>query len=252
MTSKLDKLTLLSGIDIIIPELKISIHQPTLKDIAHIGEKTFYTGVQILLADPEEFIRFDMSEEDKKALLALSNFEFILEMIKQNPSLEMGLVMALALFFPDYQIQITERFLFLTHGQTGAKVTVLMEQFEMIQELVKEITAFKKASGETETFKPLNEQAQKIMDKIKTGRAKVAAQKGDSEDKSSSVSILGRFTSILAVGLGVSINNLMNLTLYQLFDQMERFNLYTNDSIAVKAQLAGAKDVERIDWLKDI
>ena len=38
-------LALMTGIDIPVPELQISIHQPTIKEISMIGEQDFFTGI---------------------------------------------------------------------------------------------------------------------------------------------------------------------------------------------------------------
>ena len=59
--------------------------------------------------------------------------------------------------------------------------------------------------------------------------------------------------SALAIGShALNINAINDLTVYQLFNQMQRFGLYTQYESAVKAMLAGAKDVEMVDWLEDL
>ena len=45
----------------------------------------------------------------------------------------------------------------------------------------------------------------------------------------------------------------MRYTIYQLFDEFERFNLKTQYDVYFKARIAGAKDLEEPqDWMKDI
>ena len=41
-------LLLLSGNDIPFIEAQVSIHQPTIKEVAYIGEECFFTGYQML------------------------------------------------------------------------------------------------------------------------------------------------------------------------------------------------------------
>ena len=41
-------LGLLTGVDLPIPEIQITIHQPTIKEISLIGEHDFFMGIQIL------------------------------------------------------------------------------------------------------------------------------------------------------------------------------------------------------------
>ena len=44
----LSDLLLLSGNDIPFPEAQVTIHQPTLKEIAYIGEEAFFLGCGFL------------------------------------------------------------------------------------------------------------------------------------------------------------------------------------------------------------
>ena len=39
------RLALMCGIDIPVPNLQLIIHQPTIKEIAYIGESDFFLGV---------------------------------------------------------------------------------------------------------------------------------------------------------------------------------------------------------------
>jgi len=40
------RLALMAGSDIPIPECKLILHQPSIKDISFMGEETFFKGVQ--------------------------------------------------------------------------------------------------------------------------------------------------------------------------------------------------------------
>jgi hypothetical protein len=42
------RLALMCGTDIPIPDCRVIIHQPKIKEIALIGEEDFFTGVQCL------------------------------------------------------------------------------------------------------------------------------------------------------------------------------------------------------------
>ena len=44
----MDDLLLISGNDIPFPRAELTIHQPTVEEIAFIGEQTFFTGVNYL------------------------------------------------------------------------------------------------------------------------------------------------------------------------------------------------------------
>ena len=45
----------------------------------------------------------------------------------------------------------------------------------------------------------------------------------------------------------------MNYTVYQLYDEFQRFELKQNFDIYLQAKMAGAKDMEEVDnWMKEI
>jgi len=68
------------------------------------------------------------------------------------------------------------------------------------------------------------------------GRAKVAAEKGQNN-----VSIFSQYLSILAVGLQMPMQEIMDLTMFQLYDLIERYMLYINWDMDVRCRLAGGK-----------
>ena len=69
------------------------------------------------------------------------------------------------------------------------------------------------------------------------GRQRVAAQKGGD----TITSMFSQYISVLTVGLeSMSIFDMMNLTMYQLYDLIERYMLYINWDIDIRSRLAGA------------
>jgi hypothetical protein len=82
------------------------------------------------------------------------------------------------------------------------------------------------------------------------GRQRVAAQK----DGGTTQSAFSRYLSILTIGLGsMSLHNLTNCTMYQLYDLIERYILYINWDINIRTRLAGGKpDTQPEDWMKNI
>ena len=91
--------------------------------------------------------------------------------------------------------------------------------------------------------------AKEIAEKLMRGRQRVAAQKGESN-----ASIFSQYLSILTVGLSsMSLKELMDLTMFQLYDLVERYQLYISWDIDIKARLAGAKPDDHPDnWMKNI
>ena len=92
--------------------------------------------------------------------------------------------------------------------------------------------------------------AKQIADKLRTNKAKIAKQKGTTIEN---ISIFSRYISILAVGEHKNINDLMNYTVYQLYDEFERFELNQACDFSFRARLAGATDIDDVDnWMKEL
>jgi hypothetical protein len=49
----IDELLLLSGNDIPFPQARLTIHQPTLKEIAYITEQRFWSACELLKFDKD-------------------------------------------------------------------------------------------------------------------------------------------------------------------------------------------------------
>jgi len=71
--------------------------------------------------------------------------------------------------------------------------------------------------------------------------------------KSKTVSLLGRYVSILAVGENKDINSLMNYTVYQIIDEFTRYQLKLRYDTWDRYRRAGASNLdEPEDWLKNL
>ena len=94
------------------------------------------------------------------------------------------------------------------------------------------------------------EMAKKIAEKFKKRRQQLAKLKGSQQTK---IAIFSRYISILTVGQHKDMNSFMKYTVYQLFDEFQRYELKSSYDAYFKARLAGAKDLEEPeDWKKDI
>lgn len=251
MMYSIDSLTLISGIDVPIPEIGVNIHQPTIREIAYIGEKSFYEAAQTMIIQKEDFINGleNIAQEDKIALSQMSNFEIFLKLVEANPLSSTKVQMLLSLLFPDFNSSIEERFIYLVNPKEQKSILINDSTFEILQEVITTILCLQ--SGNTkEEFNPQGDRAREIAEKIKRGRERAARLKGEKKQPSN---FLSKYISGLGIGTNtLNIHNVLDLTLYQLLNQLERYGLYTQYNISIQAKMAGAKDVEDVDWLKDI
>ena len=239
----MDPLALMTGIDVPILENSIVLHQPTVKEISYIGEKNFFIGVQCLC------IKKEMCIEDESLLLNTNNFQIFMTVMEDKNVIDKknNVIDVLSLLFPNYKVIFTPRSLLL-NGE-GQICTIDETNFEQFQQILSLVFCLK--NDEQEKFNPGNDLAKKIADKLKKARTKVAQVKALENE---GVSLLSQYVSTLAVGLNsMSLKECLDLTLYQLYDLMERYSLYINWDIDLRSRLAGGKpDKPAENWMKNI
>lgn len=240
-------LLLLSGNDIPFSEAQISIHQPTIKEIAYIGEENFFIGCELL-----NFSKDVLDNEDKNNLEDKTNFEVLMSIMNdKNIAAQKSktcATMVLMLIFPDYQIIINKEKIFLIK-EGEEKHSINEKNFESFRDILTSMFCLKSKNSQNKTYNPGNKMAEKIAKKLQKGNAKAARFKGEGKK----IAILSRYISILSIGQFKDINSLMQYTVYQLYDEFQRFELKQNYDIYFSAKLAGAKDLEEVDnWMKDI
>ena len=237
------RLALMCGTDIPIPECQIIIHQPRLKEISYIGETDFFTGIQYLCLNKSMFVK------DESALEDISNFQIFMTIMSEKETIEKkkAVQQVFTLIFPDYKVFLTPRSITISQGQE----TFLIDEnnFEYLQAALSDICCLKTGPMDQQPFNPHDAKAREIAEKLMRGRQRVAAQKGETN-----VSIFTQYLSILTVGLGsMSLKDLSDLTMYQLYDLVERYMLYVNWDMDVRCRLAGGKpDSQPDNWMKNI
>lgn len=240
------RLSLMCGTDIPIPECQLIVHQPKIKEIALIGEEAFFIGAQVLNVN-KKLIQF----QDEVVLENINNFQIFMTIMTEKTTADKkyAVQQLFSLLFPDYNISFTPRaIVFNKEGQEI--ISVDENNFNYLQEVLKEVFCLRSdAMAQNGGYNPGDKKAQEIADKLARGRARVAAQNGDAKS-----SMFVQYVSILTVAIGsMSIEDCLNLTMFQILDLVERYSLYTNWDIDIRARLAGASSDEKPDnWMKNI
>ncbi len=240
-------LLLISGSDIPFVDAQVIIHQPTIKEISYIGEEALFSGCELL-----NFSKDILNNEDKINLENKSNFEVFMSIMNdKNSNLKqtrINVMQVLTLLFPEYKISIKDScILLIKDGEPPHTINTI--NFEEFKDILVSIFCLKKAKA-AQDYNPKGDKAREIAEKLQRGRQKAAAARGQSIDK---VAIFSRYVSILAVGESKDMNSLLQYTVYQLFDEFERFNLKEDFDTYIQLKLAGAKDVEEVEhWMKEI
>lgn len=238
------RLALMCGSDIPIPELHLTLHQPKIKEIALIGETDFFIASQCLNVNKT------LIQQGNFILDEISNFQvFMTVMTEQETKDKRQAVQKLfSLMFPNYSVLFTPRsIMFQKDGEET--ITIDETNFNLIQDICRQVFCVSNQENQQAGYNPANERARKIAEKLMKGRQKVAELKGIEK-----ISIFTQYLSTLAVGLGsMSLQDLMELTMFQIYDLIERYQLWLSWDIDIKSRLAGAKpDGQPENWMKNL
>lgn len=232
---------LITGGDYPIPECQLSLHQPTIKEIAMIGETDFFMGIQILAVNKMMFESgsFDFSNTN--------NFQIFMTIINQKETADKkeAVLQVLTLLLPNNKVSFTPRSMLVTGSEKI--ITIDDNNFDALQNAIIEIFALKN-SANTQQYNPSDEAAKKIAEKLMKGRAKVAAEKSGNDG-----SIFVQYISILGIGLHIPLTELSNYTVFMVYDQMSRMGLQIESDIDIRARLAGANPQSQPEnWMKNM
>lgn len=237
------KLALMAGTDIPIPELQLTLHQPRIKEIALIGDSDFFLGVQCLS------INKSMIDQGETLLADINIFQIFMRIMAEKEAIDkkQAVIQLLQLIVPNFTVSFSPRALVFMKDKST--ITIDESNFELFQEHIKNMFCVNNSPMNTQNFNPQSEKAKEIADKLMRARKRVAAQKNEGEG-----SIFSQYVSLLTVGIGsMSLNDCLNLTMYQMFDLLERYMLWSNWDLDIKSRLAGGKPESKPDnWMKNI
>ena len=260
MMYKVEELLLMTGGEILLKDPLVKIQQPTMKQIALKGESEFFRSMNIFYIGPEPLIEFinqleTLGEDEKEIILetitAYDNLLFLMRASTAGGADEYKVVeltqSAFDLLIPEYRFNFDpqKKEMSLISLKDSHSIVVDGELFMKIKSVAEQIFLLDKFFGDSEK-EELSPAAQKIADKIAEQERKIREINGENEEGS----YFARILSIM--GMHGDLDYLSNLTVYQLQNQFERFNLFTHYNQNMKAALAGASNVELEDWYKKI
>lgn len=240
------RLALMCGTDIPIPECSLTAHQPKLSEIAFIGETDYFIGMQCLCIDKS--MLGDFSSQDQGQI---NNFTVFMTMLAQPEMKDKkkAVIDTLDLIFGKWKVAFTPRSLIFTANEQNP-CTVDETNFEPFQNTLREIFCVKNGPMDQQAFNPKDAKAKEIADKLMRGRQRVAAQQGATDGGSA----FARYISILTIGTNtMNIQDVSNLTMFQLYDLIERYFLHLNWDMDIRTRLAGGDPKSQPeDWMKNL
>ena len=236
------RLAMMCGTDLPVPECQLILHQPRIKEISLLGEQEFFIGAQCLTLNKSMFV------QDKEVLENINNFQIFMMVMNEKEAKDKrnATQQVLQLLLPSYKVLFTPRTLIFS--QEGQNTIIDETNFDFFQEVLKLVFCAKNGPMDQQSFNPQDQKAKEIAEKLMRGRARIAAEKGGSNS-----SVLSQYLSILTIGTSMQLQNLMDLTMFQLYDLIERYDLYINWDIDLRSRLAGGKPDKHPDnWMKNL
>ena len=239
-------LSLMTGIDIPIPECQIAVHQPSIKEISYLGEEVFFEGLSYLCINKRLLLQLNDQITEEK-LKNINNFTLLQEYLKDEAGKKAKIKDVLLILLPNYKIIFSPRAITLMRDDNN--LVIDENNFESFQEVIKQIFCID--SSDEKQFNPQSEKAKEIALKIMRNRQRVAALKRAEEEAGSK---LAQYISVITVGIpSMSLQDALSLTVFQMYDLMQRLGMYINWNVDLKARLAGAKADKPLDnWMKKI
>lgn len=245
MDKKKYDLQLILGLDLYIKELDLLIHQPTLEEygITMMSTSEIYQIINILAIDGSS--------------QGVSNFDaFMLIYSNIEPKVRNNLMLILDLLFPNSEITFLQGrsiYIGLKMGEITKTAMIDQNNFNLFQEIIKDIFCTNSMkNNEPEYNTKEGTLADEIRKKILKGREEVAKRKA-SFNKGDSSDLWVNYISVLAIGAGISFNEIKKFTLYQLYDILNRYNLWFDFDLDMRIKLAGGDSKKSVElWTKDI
>ena len=240
-----NELLLLSGNDIPFYGGHISIHPPTIKEIGMIGEEEFHIGSRFLLFDKD-----NLNTQDKSGLENKSNFDIFMSVMNSRQSAvhKTDALLVLTLLFPTAKLKIEQDKILLQQENISVESSITKYNFEEFQQIIRQMFCLDTLEG-GEEYNPADDLAKKIAEKFKKRKQQLSQQQNEGKK----IDLFSRYISILSVGLQKNMNDLLNYTVYQLFDEFKRYQMKQDFDIYVQAKMAGAQDLEEVkNWMESI
>lgn len=237
----IDEAQLMTGVDIPIEGLGITIRQPTIKEISMLGETNYFIALQIFLMDKQS-LKIQSEEVNNWTIFQKALTQKI-EGISSTKDLVMNF---LQLFFKD-PINLGPRSLILMMPQEVKSIEP--EEFNVLQFVIGEIGGRSLISTKGEEYNVKSARAKEIAEKMKRAHEKLAKVKAAQGGKKKPKGFIAKYIKTVAIGTSNSLSDVLGMTLLQLNSIMKMYLAWEAYDLDVRSRLAGAKnDKQLVHW----
>ncbi len=158
--------------------------------------------------------------------------------------------LVLSLLFPEYELIKMPTMLILNKIVDGKKEQCLINNnnVEQFKKIISQMLCLDTLTGQAD-YNPANKLAEQIANKLRDRHKKLQKKENDGQK---GINILSRYISILVLANHHTYSELMQYTVYQLFDQFRRFEKKYSYDTWFSAKLAGAENLEDVqNWMSE-
>jgi len=221
-----DELRLLKGSSFFVDEIEIKPF--TIGEIVEIGYEKYLINLNIFILEVNDFI-LEIPEEYKE----INIFDLLLNS-GQKELLEVFLN-GIDFFLKPKQMNVSNNEIIIDNKKINRN------NWDDIRQIIKTQNRVKK--NEKEEYNPANEEARRIIERIK-------ALKKENPQKEL-VTLSSIISGVAYKSNNINILNIWNLTIFQLYDALDRLSLIDNYKFTLSGIYAGTVDGKKIN-MKDI
>lgn len=234
----IDELQIITGVNIPVPELGLTLRQPKIFEISMLSEQNYFIALQL----------FRMSKENLKVNREeVTDWSIFQEALTQklegvdNPRMLISNFLQLFLI---EKMTLGPRSIILD-GADGIK-NIEPEQFSLFRKYICEIGGESLLVPAEEQFRPKNKRAAEIAEKMKKARKRLAAQNPKPKNNKG---FLSKYVRGVATVTANSLEQVNNMTILQLNNLMHQYFAWESYDLEVRSRLAGAKgDDKLVHW----
>ena len=246
----------MAGVPVEIPNIHLegeeglktlcTIYPVTLKQIATVGAKNFYSYLNIFTLNKEDVDEYFANEQIEQDL---TPFQFLLVMTQMDPQYLSTVQEAFKLFLHEDKLVFLRQNEAIVLGERSEGRVITNESFEAIKRIVEAANILDTQSADARMDNPSDARAAQIIKKLKEGRKMREKAKSDSN-----LSFSDLVASLAAGGNGLNILNVWDLPYYAFNDQFKRMQMREEYENTYRSLLAGAdpKKVKIRYWIDTI
>ncbi len=236
----MSNLQITAGFPLIMNNTDLVLFQPSLREVARLGEDIFFQSVNFLSLEKEEIEKIVGMEIGQKTI-----YEIKKELFKVDEGAK-GLIMVGLATFTKGEVKYSEGLDTFTIALNGKIEIVTDELYEEIQRGVRLL--MEDDASREEKFKPTDKKSESIANKIEQSRSRLSQE---SKNKNRGATLDRLIKALCTLDHSLNLLNVWDLTMRQFNDSLKSHMLYENYKIQIQSALAGA-EVKIEDWIEQI